>query len=567
MLCHSKAAPLGTGRALQMSRCWQAGFCICKLRLRQQRRRGLDSLVLAFQNALRRLLAKGAWARRFYDTGSLVIALRRGDEGDQGQVSLWWHLGYGNLQTAVFCGLPLFPAAERQEEAAAMGLVALELRGHLLDNVQNMWTAMSLLDSEVGVEAHGWQVDAYALHAGTLAVSELRPGKQLLVEHPEPPVTVPLYEAPRIALPVRRPAAGAAGPAGHAVVAAAARVVGPAGHAVVVPAAAARAAGPAGHALAPAALVPAPPPLPWGDSSGDEEACAAPAGEQELDTESGGSDDDMEPPGAGELLEAFLDPDPAWVESDGDDFQDHQAWGPDIDSGSEDGRPHAPDPWDAGRPPAVSPPENTDAQAASSRSSTARPPNTAGRPAENIPAGRPAEDIPAGRLAEEIPAGRPAEEIPAGRPAEQSASAPGRPGDRRVAPRVNVNPVYEVPPGPGTLVFNMVASSLDAHCRQPGHGDGCRLNRTVKAGRKANGSQGRPVGLLMAWLEDAANHPTRAAHLAAARAAAPVPEAYTREARQLARDRCKAIFAEGTGPLARERPKRPDELSEPEGLV
>lgn len=61
------------------------------------------------------------------------------------------------------------------------------------------------------------------------------------------------------------------------------------------------------------------------------------------------------------------------------------------------------------------------------------------------------------------------------------------------------------------LHFNISGEYMRAHC---GQHEGCRRQRTVKPSQFAfhNRGQGRPIGLLMSWLQDAKLYETKAAH-------------------------------------------------------
>jgi hypothetical protein len=112
-------------------------------------------------------------------------------------------------------------------------------------------------------------------------------------------------------------------------------------------------------------------------------------------------------------------------------------------------------------------------------------------------------------------------------PADQEVSARGRQqGPRR---KEVVEEVLEAPGG--DIRYNPKSNSMTAHCKEPNHGD-CRRQR-ICSGRAASSAdavprsgQGRPIGLLLAWLGDQANHDTaeshktRGVHLYATRAAA-----------------------------------------------
>ena len=58
----------------------------------------------------------------------------------------------------------------------------------------------------------------------------------------------------------------------------------------------------------------------------------------------------------------------------------------------------------------------------------------------------------------------------------------------------------ELPDLSGYLLWNPTKLTLDAHCNT--HGVGCKMDRTLKPG---NSGQGRPLGMLLLWLERAAD--------------------------------------------------------------
>ena len=95
-------------------------------------------------------------------------------------------------------------------------------------------------------------------------------------------------------------------------------------------------------------------------------------------------------------------------------------------------------------------------------------------------------------------------------------------GSRVGLPRGSENPRFDVhgPDGThlGQLVWNRAANSIDAHCNNPLHADGlpCAVNRTVNVPTKARPNQGRPLGLLTAWLAQSRDDdfPNRNTHFA-----------------------------------------------------
>ena len=125
---------------------------------------------------------------------------------------------------------------------------------------------------------------------------------------------------------------------------------------------------------------------------------------------------------------------------------------------------------------------------------------------------------------------------------------------------------FEVP-GLGYLVLDEGQGrrrrSLNAHC-QHGHGL-CRLNRSLLPGR--NPAQGRPVGLLLAWLRapcDSHRFLDREQHLALSRCAN--DPAVSFEARTAARE-WAATVPELQAAMALERAPREGEGVEPQRLA
>ena len=151
-------------------------------------------------------------------------------------------------------------------------------------------------------------------------------------------------------------------------------------------------------------------------------------------------------------------------------------------------------------------------------------------------------------------------------PPPADAEAPRR-GFKRGAPLSR----YRVKNGGdeiGELVWNQNSCSLDAHCLR--HQD-CAVNRSVKElARKPQ--QGRPVGMLMAWLLAGLDeaHPSRATHFVArlgkGEDAAFMTFAKRSDARRLVESGADwHRFLESSG--CKERPMRGSEDIEPEGLA
>ena len=163
-------------------------------------------------------------------------------------------------------------------------------------------------------------------------------------------------------------------------------------------------------------------------------------------------------------------------------------------------------------------------------------------------------------------------------PAPAAAPPPPAPlaAARRRAPQYSghreAHMTWEVP-GLGWLKLDTKNHYLAAHCRAPGHGMTCRLNRSVlSSGQPSRQHQGRPFGLLIAWLRAGASFTgpgaAKAHHEMSTRLWAPGEEALCFERRAAAR-----AWAEEQGGLATlfefnvERPPRAGEGPEPDGLA
>ncbi len=66
--------------------------------------------------------------------------------------------------------------------------------------------------------------------------------------------------------------------------------------------------------------------------------------------------------------------------------------------------------------------------------------------------------------------------------------------------------------GPAVVKYDTERHILSAHCGIPGHGKLCRLNRSAKPSGKNKESQGRPLGLLLAWLKCGCDYENKASH-------------------------------------------------------
>ena len=90
---------------------------------------------------------------------------------------------------------------------------------------------------------------------------------------------------------------------------------------------------------------------------------------------------------------------------------------------------------------------------------------------------------------------------PAAAPAAPAAPAARVPRVPRALPPTETIRI-ELPDLNGYLLWNPTKLTLDAHCNT--HGAGCKMDRTLKAGG-GNSGQGRPLGMLLLWLDRAAD--------------------------------------------------------------
>jgi hypothetical protein len=107
----------------------------------------------------------------------------------------------------------------------------------------------------------------------------------------------------------------------------------------------------------------------------------------------------------------------------------------------------------------------------------------------------------------------------------------------------------------GELRYNIRFGQMSAVCTM--HGNDCRKTRSCTQAVRSSGSsgQGRPLGLLVAWLIDGANHDSRADHFSS------VPTltlANRQDARQFA-----MRSPEASDFASFEREKRANEADEP----
>jgi hypothetical protein len=113
----------------------------------------------------------------------------------------------------------------------------------------------------------------------------------------------------------------------------------------------------------------------------------------------------------------------------------------------------------------------------------------------------------------------------------------------------------------GELRFDAKGMSITAHCFCPAHfvAGGCRKKRIVKGSTNpSRRAQGRPLGLLTAWLLAADSHSTQLEHSRQSR--------YSYQERSQAREQLLQMVADVGSLLALERPRFQDEGDEPIGL-
>lgn len=78
-------------------------------------------------------------------------------------------------------------------------------------------------------------------------------------------------------------------------------------------------------------------------------------------------------------------------------------------------------------------------------------------------------------------------------------------------PGIPAQYMEQFPEGKITYYINGTREFIEVRCNNPLH-VGCVLTRTMKANRANTGSQGRPLGLAMAWLKKGSALPNKAAH-------------------------------------------------------
>lgn len=160
---------------------------------------------------------------------------------------------------------------------------------------------------------------------------------------------------------------------------------------------------------------------------------------------------------------------------------------------------------------------------------------------------------------------------------EAAPAQPSRPEPKVVpaAPKVTASKVpaasraklvteHSLPlPGLGSIRFNSRTNTLTAHCAYLGHGD-CRRQRTCKpAGAScsiSNLGQGRPLGLLTAWLQDGHNFETKDQHVAEAELGMDHARRVRARAELAAIDGAAAFFAYERPKAAHEAQDEPDFL-------
>lgn len=115
----------------------------------------------------------------------------------------------------------------------------------------------------------------------------------------------------------------------------------------------------------------------------------------------------------------------------------------------------------------------------------------------------------------------------------------------------------------GQIHFYENNKSFTAFCRDPGHLD-CRRSRTSLESKNPNtrkrAGQGRPLGMLAAWLAESSSYASASEHVHAHVDVTDLTQ------RKKAREMLLALEG-GTSLAEKERPQRPGEAEEPEGIL
>ena len=115
----------------------------------------------------------------------------------------------------------------------------------------------------------------------------------------------------------------------------------------------------------------------------------------------------------------------------------------------------------------------------------------------------------------------------------------------------------------GQIKFDLALDLFTAHCNLPSHGRLCRLRRTIKPNAR-NLAQGRPAGVLLAWLAAADQYGNKEDHQAIGQRSRH-EDCFQFERRVEARSCLAAMPELALAFDAFERPQRPGEAEEPEG--
>ena len=150
----------------------------------------------------------------------------------------------------------------------------------------------------------------------------------------------------------------------------------------------------------------------------------------------------------------------------------------------------------------------------------------------------------------------------AARPARRHAPEPSARETREPTSRVKQFKDLSVPFGThGDMRYNIMSESILAVCGNPAHGPACKRTRTVRPAARSsftNPGQGRPVGLLAAWLEESHKHSSSEAHRDAI--------TYITLSQRRAARASFSVLAGATEITEKERPREPDEAEEPDAI-
>lgn len=479
---HAAIPTLANAKGWSMTTCMQAGFCVCG-----RAGQSLRSFVAGFQSMLARNLERGSQPRHFYDLAALLLRIKAPEMPGH-----WFHIAWGNLQSRVYTLAPLCVSqvAKRVAETQAVNRSSVPL---CIDPMVpeamcvNMWAALRDLDHSLI-----YSVSFFRLAATSARTVGFAPAEHIVAE--------PLHIDDTFSMIVRR--------RHHAGRRPRERRERPPRE---------RPPGPLHREPLPLPPLPAPPPDPAPIELPPEDQEVAAESEPDSDL-ADAADGELPAPPVGEIEEDVIEAlDEAARDMEAWDVAGHDGdddvWDFDCEFGGEeadaaDERAPVPVGGDAG-PPAEDPPD-------------ARVEGLGGLGA-GAPAPAPAPEAPPAAASSSsgdsgAPAPAPDPEAPPPPPPPAAADAPGRGwggGGRLHLPRYNIADEL------GCFRHDIERNNLNIHCLLPGHGQFCRMNRTLKSSdAPSRAAQGRSIGMQLAWFMAARDHPhefpDRASHAALA---------------------------------------------------